>query len=311
MTQHLPPFAFACPRCRAPLAPLLTSPAGRGAGGEGLDQLRCPADGLTFSRVDGVWRFLLPEREAHYAQSIREYETARAAEGRGGDSPEYYRALPFGDLGGRFSQDWKTRARSYQALIREVVAPLERFLERPLTVLDLGSGNGWLSARLAMRHAQAVAVDLLTNPRDGLGAWTNYPVAFTPIQAEFTRLPLAAGQMDLVIFNASFHYAESCEDVLAEALRALAPPPGLIVVMDSPVYPDPASGTAMVREREAGFASNALQSENSLTYARMSELGRAVGIRWQHLVPNYGLLWRLRRGGRETAEFGLWIGART
>jgi SAM-dependent methyltransferase len=281
--------------------------------------LRCPVDGLTFSRVDGVWRFLLPEREAHYTQFIREYETVRGAEGRGDDSPEYYRALPFKDLSGRFSQDWGIRARSYRALIREVVAPLERYLERPLTVLDLGSGNGWLSARLAERHAQAMAVDLLTNPQDGLGAWRNYPEAFTPVQAEFTRLPLADRQMDLVVFNASFHYAEHYEDALAEALRVLAPPPGLIIVMDSPVYRDPASGAAMVSEREAdftvryGFSSNSLHSENFLTYARVDELGRALGIHWQHLVPNYGLRWRLRpwlarrRGLREPAEFGIWI----
>ena len=341
MAQQLPSFDFACPRCRGALIPVEPSPPARGQGEGASNQFRCPTDSLTFSRVDGIWRFLLPEREDHYTRFIAEYETVRAAEGRGADSPEYYRALPFRDLSGRFSQDWKIRARSFRALVREVVAPLERYLERPLTVLDLGSGNGWLSARLALRHAQAVAVDLLTNPRDGLGAWRNYPVTFTPLQAEFTRLPLADGQMDLVIFNASFHYAEGCEDALAEALRVLAPPPGLVLVMDSPVYDDPSSGAAMVSEREAyftaryGFPSNSLHSENFLTYPRMEELGRAVGIRWQHLVPNYGLRWRLRpwlrrwrrasgialrrhdaawlaqrRGGREPAEFGLWIGAR-
>jgi len=310
MTQQLPPLDFACPRCRGTLKAL--SP----------DQFRCPADDLTFSRVEGVWRFLLPERGEHYARFIAEYEGVRAAEGRGGDFPEYYRALPFKDLSGRFSQDWKIRARSFQALIREVVAPLERYLERPLNVLDLGSGNGWLSARLGERHAQAVAVDLLKNPSDGLGAWRNYLVSFAPVQAEFTCLPLADGQMDLVIFNASFHYAEGYDDVLAEALRVLTPPPGLVLVIDSPVYRDPASGVAMVGEREAdftaryGFPSNSLKSENFLTYARMEQLGRALGIRWQHFVPNYGLRWRLRpwlasrRGSREPAEFGLWIGAR-
>jgi SAM-dependent methyltransferase len=313
-------LVFACPRCRATLA----TPEGE------PDALVCPADGLTFRRVGGIWRCLLPEREEHYAQFISDYEKIRAAEGRGGSSPEFYRALPYRDLSGRFSADWAIRARSFRGLTWDVLAPLERFLERPLTALDLGAGNGWLSARLAKRHARALAVDLLTNPADGLGAWTNYKHGFTPIQAEFTRLPLGDAQADVAIFNASFHYAESYEDVLTEALRALLPW-GRIVVMDSPVYEEQASGEAMVREREAaftaryGFPSNALASENFLTYERMAELGEALGLHWDLVVPNYGLRWRLRRwrrnramgrpangaaGPREAAEFGLWIGAR-
>jgi SAM-dependent methyltransferase len=307
--SDFPPLVFACPRCRSPLESV------------SADALRCPTDALTFRRVDGIWRCLPPGREDHYARFIGEYEAIRKAEGRGSSSPEYYRALPYRDLSGRFSGDWKIRARSYLALIWDVVAPLERFLERPLTALDLGAGNGWLSARLAKRHARALAVDLLTNPDDGLGAWPNYAHQFTPIQAEFSRLPLGRAQADVVVFNASLHYAESYADVLSEALRVLDPW-GRIVIMDSPVYEERTSGEAMVREREEafrqryGFPSNSLASENFLTYDRMAELSENLGIHWDFLVPNYGLRWKLRpwlarrRGGREPAEFGLWIGAK-
>jgi SAM-dependent methyltransferase len=262
----------------------------------------------------------LPEREQHFERFISDYEKIRAAEGRGGNSPAYYRALPYRDLSGRFSGDWRIRARSYRTLIWHVIAPLERVLERPLTVLDLGAGNGWLSAQLAGRRTRALAVDLLTNTTDGLGAQPNYEHRFTPIQAEFTRLPLDHAQADAVIFNASLHYAEGYEEVLREA-RRVAAPWGRIVVMDSPVYQDRASGEAMVRQREAdftaryGFASNSLASEAFLTYDRMAELGEALGIYWRHKVPFYGLRWMLRpwlakrRGQREPAEFGLWIGS--
>ena len=143
---------------------------------------------------------------------------------------------------------------------------------------------------------------------------------FIPIQAEFSRLPLANSQVDVAIFNASFHYAENYEEVLREALRVLishAP----LVIMDTPAYTDPASGEAMVRERETvfterfGFPSNALASQNFITYRRMAELARDLGLEWEHRVPFYGLRWNLRhwlargRGQREPAEFGLWIGA--
>ena len=78
----------------------------------------------------------------------------------------------------------------------------------------------------------------------------------------------------------------------------------------------------MVAERKSaflsryGFASDSLGSENYLTYRRMEELGKTLGIVWRHIRPLYGVRWRLRpwlaplRGRREPAEFGLWVGSR-
>ena len=186
-------------------------------------------------------------------------------------------------------------------------------------VLDVGAGNGWLSNRLSSLGHQVWALDLLVNPEDGLGAWTFYETNFTPVQAEFIRLPFAERSVDAVIFNASFHYSESYEEALYEALRALSLA-GRVIVMDTPVYHDADSGVKMLEERrerflsQYGFASDSIKSEGFLTYARMDELGRSLGIRWRHVRPFYGLRWALRpwrtrlRGGREPAEFGLWIG---
>jgi SAM-dependent methyltransferase len=271
--------------------------------------------------VEGIWRFLLPEREAYFRQFMREYETVRQAEGRGADDPAYYRALPFEDRTGRFREDWRIRARSFRALVARVVAPLEAERGRLLTVLDLGAGNGWLSYRLAQRGHGVAAVDLLTNAFDGLGAHVHYDVPFTPVQAEFDRLPFADGEADLIVFNASLHYSTSYETTLGEALRVLRRD-GRLVIMDSPVYRDPASGEQMVREREAqfeekyGFPSNALPSENYLTYDRLAELGEALGLRWRFIRPFYGWRWVLRPwkarllGRREPAQFLVVVGRR-
>ena len=278
------------------------------------DQAKCLKEGLTFPCVDGVWRFLLPERESHYARFITDYETVRRFEGRFSAEAAYYRALPFQDLSRRFSADWKIRATSFRLL--------EKILSRKSSVLDLGAGNGWLSNRLSLAGHEVSAVDLLVNAEDGLGAWKYYETKFTPVQAEFMFLPFPAASADVVIFNASLHYAESYEQTLAESLRVLQPN-GLLVVMDSPVYQDAHSGEKMLAERKAqflaryGFASDALQSEGFLTYDRMRILGQGLGIHWRHRVPFYGLRWTLRpyaarlRGGREPAQFGLWLGNRT
>jgi SAM-dependent methyltransferase len=274
---------------------------------------------LEFRNVDGIWRFLLPESEAHYTRFIKDYESVRSSEGRGSTDAAYYRALPYKDLSRRFSADWAIRARSYNALIRNVITLLQDRLQRSLKILDLGAGNGWLSNRLSFEGNRVFAVDLLVNEQDGLGAWKYYEHAFIPIQAEFNHLPIMDHFTDAVIFNASFHYSENYEKTLKEALRILSPQ-GLVVVMDSPVYRRSISGEKMVQERKAdflrryGFASDSLQSENFLTFTRMRDLGKSLGVRWRHIRPFYGLRWTLRplltflRRGREPAQFGLWVG---
>ena len=297
---------FICPRCRTKLE--RTTP----------ERFTCPQDGLEFWNVDGIWRFLLPESEAHYARFIRDYETIRAAEGRGGNSEKYYRALPFKDLSGHHKADWRIRARSFNVLVNKVLTRLQAPLERSLKVLDLGAGNGWLSNRLAAQGDRVFAVDLLVNDQDGLGAWKNYEHTFTPMQAGFNHLPIADHFADTVIFNASFHYSENYTETLREALRVLSPR-GNIVILDSPVYRRAESGQQMVQEREAqfkekyGFPSDSLQSENYLTYPRLKGLARELNLKWKYITPFYGMRWMarplfaglLRR--REPAKFHLII----
>jgi ubiquinone/menaquinone biosynthesis C-methylase UbiE len=292
---------FICPRCHGPLQKISDH------------EMHCAADDLSFQQVDGIWKFLLPERESHYARFIGDYEKIRSLEGRHSQDANYYRSLPFEDLSGRFSADWRIRAASYKML--------ERLITPRMTVIDLGAGNGWLSNRLAAHGCDAYAVDLLLNAEDGLGAWKHYKNTFTPVQAEFGRLPFADGSSSLLIFNASFHYSEDYQETLAEALRVIEPQ-GIVIIMDSPVYHHAGSGEQMVNERKTaflsqyGFASDALQSKNYMTYQQMEQLGKHMGIQWKHLRPFYGLRWILRpwrsrvRGQREPAEFGLWVGSR-
>ena len=298
---------FICPRCQTALER------------KAPDRLTCPHDGLEFWNVDGIWRFLLPESEAHYARFIADYETVRRAEGRGSPSANYYRALPFKDLSGHFAADWAIRARSYNVLVKNVLTHLQDPLERSLRIIDLGAGNGWLSNRLAAQGDRVIAVDLLVNDQDGLGAWKYYDQSFTLVQAEYNHLPIMDRYADAVIFNASFHYSEDYAKTLAEALRVLSKE-GRIVIMDSPVYRRAASGEKMVEERQTefkkkhGFASDNLQSENYLTYARLDELAERLHVTWKIMTPFYGLGWTfrpvvamlLRR--REPAKFHLIVG---
>ena len=122
-------------------------------------------------------------------------------------------------------------------------------------VLDLGAGNGWLSARLAERGHRCVAADLRVDDVDGLAAAAPFarrlPRMFGRVAASFDALPLRARLFDLVVFDASLHLAEDLARVLAEAARAAAPG-GRVAVLDSPFYARADSGEAMRAEKRRG-----------------------------------------------------------
>ena len=299
-----PSLMLACPACHA----ALEQPA--------PDEMCCPIDGQRFMRIDGIWRMLLPERQPFFSQFIREYESIRRAEGRGSDDPAYYRALPYRDLTGQMQTDWQIRAASFDALIKQILLPAEKTSSQPLRVVDIGAGNGWLSGRLAGRGHTVMAVDLISNDYDGLGCFRYYNSAFTPLQAEFDHLPFQDQSADLIIYNAAFHYSLDYAITLAESVRVLAKA-GKIVVMDSPVYHDQASGKQMVKERENffssqyGFPSNALPTESFITYSRLDELAGRLHLSVQTITAFYNLNWLLRPlkarllGSREPAKFHL------
>jgi len=285
----------------------------------GVDELRCSHQGVTFHRVNGIWEMIAPDRLDRLRRFVAEYGLIRRREGRGNPASEYYRALPYVDVTGRFSRDWRIRAASFDCLLEKLVHPLERMrsdLVEPLRILDVGAGNGWMSNRLALRGHRVCAVDVRTDSLDGLGARVHYSSNFACVAADYDRLPFESASFDLVIFNAALHYSERYEATLGEAIRVLGPQ-GKIAVVDSPVYRSPRSGMRMVEERrqrfarQYGIASDALASENFLTHERMRQLSAACRITWTVHRPKHGLRWSARRlvagirNRRGTADFPL------
>ena len=172
---------------------------------------------------------------------MERYEAVRTEEGRRVANRQHLEALPFRDLSGQRRKEWAVRAASFRSLLRRVVRPLERRRRRPLSIVDVGSGVGWLAHRLAGRGHDVAAIDLVTNDVDGLGVNRLFGRAVTSIQAEFDRLPLPDACVDLLVYNAAIHYSSDYATTLREALRVLRGG-GEIAVMDSPIYADPRAG---------------------------------------------------------------------
>jgi SAM-dependent methyltransferase len=249
-------------------------------------------------------------------QFLEDYRRIRYAEGRGSEDPAYYRALPFEDLSGRNTAMWAMRARTYRYFESKVLAPIERAALRPLDILDLGAGNAWMSYRLALRNHRPVALDIFSDPRDGLLAARNYAEPFPCIEAEFDHLPFPSESFDVAIFNSSLHYSTDYIRTLSETLRCLRPS-GTLVILDSPVYRRREHGEAMVAARHAdfekryGFRSDAIPSIEFLDTATLNALADRLHLRWRIYKPWYGWQWHLRpwkaRLDRRRPPSNFWI----
>ena len=263
---------------------------------------RCSACGYVFAEFNGIYNALPPDRESTFQQFVRDYESVRANEGRGSSSADYYLALPFKDLTGRNAWQWRIRARTFRFMEKHLFPEIESSHPRGCDILDIGAGNGWLSYRLAKRGHRLVAVDLLDNDTDGLGAARHYFDAARPFlrfKAEMDSLPFMPAQFDVVIFNASLHYSVDYRRTLQEALRCLRKG-GHLIIADSPFYWNEESGQKMLQEKRAafnrkyGFRSDSIQSLEYITPLTLDCLALQLTLKWSIYKPWYGVNWALR-----------------
>jgi ubiquinone/menaquinone biosynthesis C-methylase UbiE/DNA-binding transcriptional ArsR family regulator len=118
-------------------------------------------------------------------------------------------------------KSWKSIA---EALLR---------LMPPLTIADLGAGEGSFALLLARRARSVIAVDSSARMIEvGRDQALRNGVANVEFRlGEMEELPIASGEVDLAFFSQSLHHALHPERALAEAARILVPG-GRIVLLD-------------------------------------------------------------------------------
>jgi SAM-dependent methyltransferase len=208
--------------------------------------------------------------------------------------------------------------------LSSVIAPLAAKRERPLRILDLGAGNGWLCHRAALLGHLAVAVDVRLDDVDGLLAGAPYasrlPGMFGRVAASFEELPVRPRSFDAAVFDASLHYASRLGAALAAAAKAVAPG-GRVAILDSPFYRDARDGTAMVEEKERATRERfpdlaedllSIRSIEFLTQETLEEAARPLGLAFRRRRVLYPLWYEARplaarlRGKRAPSRFDLW-----
>lgn len=255
-----------------------------------------------------------------------EYGAHRAAEGRGAGGTAELLALPYLRTGPTAAQ-WAIRSRTYDAFAARVLAPMAREAGRPLRILDLGAGNGWLCYRATLLGHDATAVDVRDDAVDGLGAAAGYdahlPRPFGRVAASFGDLPMADGSYDLAVFNAALHYALDLAATLREAARVVRRG-GRLVILDSPFYRRARDGDAMIAEKHRhaaarfGGRADALTALPFIEYLTPDGLASAsapLGLRWRRHRVRYPLAYEARpfvailKRRRPPSRFDLWESA--
>ncbi len=253
-----------------------------------------------------------------------EYSRHRAAEGRGYSGRELF-DLPY-IMTGAFASQWAVRARTFEAFMGRVLAPMARLQRPPLKLLDLGAGNGWLSHRVASTGHRAFALDIRDDSLDGLGAAApfvrRYPDLIECLVAPFDAIPLPSGSIDIALFNASLHYATDLRAVLREAQRVTRPG-GRIAILDSPFYRRESDGMAMVAEKrngadeQFGARASTLMALPFIEFLTRERLAQASpGLDWRRHRVRYPLGYELRPlraallGKRPPSRFDLWVADR-
>lgn len=293
--------AFACPVCRSGVLPDGTS-------------FSCSTCIRQYERRGGILRFIETSRLQAAWPFLEQYRTVRRADGHGNGLVERFRQLPIVSPRDPNASEWQIRRESFETFLRRVCGNGVSTLR----VLDVGAGNGWFSHRLATLGAHAVALDLDDDDRDGLGVAVRSATGATLVQADFDALPFAPRQFDVVVLNASLHYAPDPDRTLAGADRLVAPE-GALVVMDSPMFVRPEDGEAMVQRqaRALGSAHGISQmirpGVGYLTFTGLREFAARHGRKAQFLRSDGSLASRIRRSlarqrlGRPAAAFGVWV----
>lgn len=188
----------------------------RRAGKSSLYRLRTPAEDSPLEEILGCAEEEIPEAGADQAARRRVVRKRQ----------DKMRAF-FDSVAGRLGRDyvpgksWKSIA---EALLR---------LMPPLSVADLGAGEGSFALLLAQRAVRVVAVDSSARMIEvGREQALRNGIKNVDFRlGDMEEVPIADGEIELVFFSQSLHHALHPERALAEAARILRPG-GRVVILD-------------------------------------------------------------------------------
>jgi ArsR family transcriptional regulator len=136
------------------------------------------------------------------------------------------------------ASEWDTmRLAYYDEKVIDTIADAIA-IDSEQTVLDVGTGTGFIAAGLAPRAARVLAVDnsraMLKVARDNLAQLGIKNVELR--EGDLTRLPLEDDSVDAAVANMVLHHAEEPTSMLTEMTRVVRPG-GWVAITDAVEHP--------------------------------------------------------------------------
>src|SRR3989304_6573693 len=169
---------------------------------------------------------------------VREKEGRLYSDGVGGPPPDPPRAHPL-------RTEWRARATSAARLCAYLAQ------SRPLTILELGCGNGWLANRLArLQSCRVVGVDLNHFELSQAARVFAGHHRLMLLKADIFQAPFCERSFDTIIIASAIQYFPDLP-MLIQRLTPLLSERGEIHILDSPLYPP--SEVAEARARTQAY----------------------------------------------------------
>jgi hypothetical protein len=248
---------------------------------------------------DGIWRMMPPDQRAAADAYAERYRSRRKSQGWQRLEALQMAALPDISPPGWDKIYWPVRRQSYRALTSWLKGFSDGY-DRPLRIVDMGAGVGWLASRLAVEGHDVVALDINCGDAFGLKAAgrlrSELSADMSLVQGDIDQPPFQQASVDLLIYNASLHYASDIMGCLSRAAATLHQGGGL-VIMDSPISRGPVTAV-----HEPSPVNGATDEGNA-----MGRLGRHLprvevtgalseaGFSYDISRVRRGLRWRLRQ----------------
>lgn len=141
-------------------------------------------------------------------------------------------------------KEWQIRKHSSQRLINYLSKK-----NKPLNILEVGCGNGWLSSKLSsIKNAEVTGLDI--NHAEIRQAERVFKKDCLKFVCDSFKPELFEGKkFDIILFAASLQYFPSVKNILQNAFKCLAPR-GEIHIMDTPFYNPADVDGAMLRAKD-------------------------------------------------------------
>jgi ubiquinone/menaquinone biosynthesis C-methylase UbiE len=175
---------------------------------------------------------------------VDEYTELRKKEGRTYSDTEVLN-LPSISSSHAFYKEWAIRKRSCKKLLRYI-----KKKGQVQNILEVGCGNGWLSAQLATNmDADVIGLDINDTELEQARKLFSPVQNLSFINGDIDDEILLDKKFDIIVFAASIQYFESIQKIVAIALEHLTPR-GEVHILDTNFYEVPEVILAQQRTKQ-------------------------------------------------------------